>query len=128
MSWIKNIFTSVDKAIEKIPSEQEREKIRGELTKELMIIEAELEAKVMEQATLRYQRDMESDSWLNKHIRAIIMLIYTALIVILPFVESTPQSVMDLYSTIAMLVYGFYFGGKSFEKSIELINLVKRGK
>lgn len=127
MGWIRELFSTANKAIDKIPNEAEREKMRLELSKDIMNIEAELEIRVMEEATARYQKDLES-SWLNKHIRAIVMLIYTTLIIVLPLIEAIPQHLMDLYSTIAMLIYGFYFGGKSLEKSVEIITLLKREK
>lgn len=128
MKWLTNLLGSVNNAIDKIPSDKEREEIRAQFTKELMQIESQMEIAVMNEATLRYQKDLESASWLNRHIRAIIMLIYTLLIVILPFFNIVQPQVFELYTTIAMLVYGFYFGGKSFEKSVELITLIKRGK
>lgn len=127
MGWISELFSAANKAIDKIPNDTEREKMRLDLSKDIMNIEAALEIRVMEEATARYQKDLES-SWLNKHIRAIVMLIYTTLIIVLPLIETTPQHLMDLYSTIAMLIYGFYFGGKSLEKSVEIITLLKREK
>lgn len=127
MGWISELFSTANKAIDKIPNDAEREKMRLELSKDIMNIEAALEIRVMEEATARYQKDLES-SWLNKHIRAIVMLIYTTLIIVLPLLEAIPEHLMDLYSTIAMLIYGFYFGGKSLEKSVEIISLIKRGK
>ena len=128
MKWLSSLFNSVDTAISKIPNDKEREKLRANFTKEIMQIESQMEIAIMNEATLRYQKDLESNSWLNKHIRAIIMIIYTALIVVLPFFHLVSTEILDLYTTIAMLVYGFYFGGKSFEKSVELITLIKRGK
>lgn len=128
MKWLTSLFTSVNTAIEKIPSDTEREQVRALFTKEIMEIESKMELAIMNEATARYQKDLESASWLNRHIRAIIMLIYTILIVVLPFFDVVSSEIFDLYTTIAMLVYGFYFGGKSFEKSIELLTLIKRGK
>lgn len=128
MKWLTNLLSSVDNAISKIPNDKEREELRANFTKELMKIEYEMETAIMSEATLRYQKDLESNSWLNKNIRAIIMLIYTFLIVVLPIFNEVQTQVFELYTTIAMLVYGFYFGGKSFEKSVELLTLIKRGK
>lgn len=133
MGWFSDIMGVVNKAVDKIPDESEREQIRGQMTIDIMKVEAEMEARILEQATLRYQKDLESGSWINMHIRAIIMLIYTVLVVGLPFVnvffdKTINPQILDLYSTIAMLIYGFYFGGKSFEKATEIISLVKRGK
>ena len=133
MGWFNDIMGVVNKAVDKIPDESEREQIRGQMTIDIMKVEAEMEARILEQATLRYQKDLESGSWINMHIRAIIMLIYTVLVVGLPFVnvffdKTINPQILDLYSTIAMLIYGFYFGGKSFEKATEIISLVKRGK
>ncbi|MDE7235093.1 MAG: hypothetical protein K2N45_00500 [Helicobacter japonicus] len=128
MSWLSSLFGSVNAAIEKIPSDKEREEVRAIFTKEIMEIESKMEIAIMNEATARYQKDMESGSWLNRHIRAIIMLIYTLLIVVLPFFDIVAPEIFELYTTIAMLVYGFYFGGKSFEKSIELLTLIRRGK
>lgn len=127
MSWFKDLFSSVDKIVDKIPTEQEREQIRGEIAKELTKLEAEFDLKMQTELTERLKADMESSSWLNKHIRAIILLIYTFILIGLPFIPNTPHEVIDLYTTCAMLVYGFYFGGKSFEKSFEIIKTIKKG-
>lgn len=126
LSVFRNIFKTAERAISKIPSDSEREMIRGEITKEFALLEVEFDKAVMSEATLRYQKDLESGSLLNRHIRAIIMLIYTVIVIVLPFINKVPLHIMDLYSTIAMLIYGFYFGGKTFEKTAEIFKLVKK--
>lgn len=127
MKFFKNIFGTIDKAIDKIPTDQNRELIRAEISKELAKLESEFDLELQKELTKRYDADLYSSSWLNRNIRAIILLIYTALLIVLPFIEAVPPHIIDLYSTCAMLVYGFYFGGKSFEKSISLLSEIKMG-
>lgn len=90
LSVFSKIFNSVEKAVSKIPSDHEREAMRGEIIRELALLETEFDKAVMTEATARYQKDLESGSWINRHIRAIIMLIYTIIIIVLPFIESVP--------------------------------------
>lgn len=127
MEWLKSLFNSINKTIDKIPTDQNRELIRAEISKELAVIESQFDIELQKELTKRYELDISSSSFLNRNIRAIVLIVYTSLLIVLPFIPSVPESVIDLYSTCAMLVYGFYFGGKSFEKSIELLTLIKKG-
>lgn len=128
MSWFSKLFNTIDKTIDKIPTDQNRELIRAEISKELAKLETEFDLQLQKELSKRYESDLNSQSWLNRNIRGIILLIYTALLIVLPFINSIQPHIIDLYSTCAMLVYGFYFGGKSFEKSVELLSAIKKGK
>ena len=58
LSVFRNIFKTAERAISKIPSDSEREMIRGEITKEFALLEVEFDKAVMSEATLRYQKDL----------------------------------------------------------------------
>lgn len=127
MEWLKGLFGSINKTIDKIPSDKEREIIRSEISKDLATIETQFDLELQKELTKRYEIDNAGGSWLNRNIRAIVLIVYTLLLIVLPFIPKVSEYIIDLYSTCAMLVYGFYFGGKSFEKSVELLGMIKKG-
>lgn len=76
-----------------------------------------------EQATVRHQHDMLSDSWLSKNIRPIVVLwalvmltfILIAGVLGLQIVEQTAQTI----GTISIMAIAFYFPMRSAEKYLK---------
>ncbi|PAF49861.1 hypothetical protein BKH41_00735 [Helicobacter sp. 12S02232-10] len=116
MGWLSDIFKPVtdvaNKAIDLIPTEEGRLKARAEFLKTI----AEAQSKLDSEITKRQASDMASDSFLAKNIRPAVCIVFTIYIFILPFLHDIPTPIMDLYTNIAISVYGFYFGSMSLEK------------
>ena len=87
-----------------------------------------LESDVAEQQeiTKRWQSDMNSDGWLAKNVRPIILLYLTFMMTLLAFLDSANDNFIveemwvTLLTTLLLAVYVAYFGGRSYEKSKKL--------
>ena len=70
----------------------------------------------------RWRLDMQSDSWLSKNIRPMVLIFLCVSTVLLIFIDagfysfSVDQSWIDLLKVVLMTCIGAYFGGRSFEK------------
>jgi len=105
---IDNLHTSKE---EKLAAEQK--------IKELI---ADYETKMEANITDRWKADMNSDSWLSKNVRPMILIFLVVSTVLMIFIDAgTIQFVVeekwtDLLQLVLITVIGAYFGGRSFEK------------
>ena len=105
---IDNLHTSKE---EKLAAEQK--------IKELI---ADYETKMEANITDRWKADMNSDSWLSKNVRPLILIFLVVSTVLMIFIDAgTIQFIVeekwtDLLQLVLITVIGAYFGGRSFEK------------
>ena len=84
---------------------------------------AEHEAKMEQNITDRWSADMNSDSWLSKNVRPLVLIFLVVSTVLMIFIDAgTIQFIVeekwtDLLQLVLITVIGAYFGGRSFEKS-----------
>ena len=80
------------------------------------------EAEMQKQVTERWKMDMQSDSWLSKNIRPLVLIFLVASTVLLIFIDAgiiafeVKASWVDLLQLVLITVIGAYFGGRSLEK------------
>ena len=105
---IDNLHTSKE---EKLAAEQK--------VKELVSsYEIEMEKNITE----RWKMDMQSDSWLSKNIRPLVLVFLVVATVLLIFIDAGAISFTvqdkwtDLLQLVLITVIGAYFGGRSLEK------------
>ena len=105
---INNLHTSKE---EKLAAEQK--------VKELISsYEIEMEKNITE----RWKMDMQSDSWLSKNIRPLVLVFLVVATVLLIFIDAGAISFVvedkwtDLLQLVLITVIGAYFGGRSLEK------------
>ena len=105
---IDNLHTSKE---EKLAAEQK--------VKELISsYEIEMEKNITE----RWKMDMQSDSWLSKNIRPMVLIFLVVSTVLLIFIDAgiiqfeVKASWVDLLQLVLITVIGAYFGGRSLEK------------
>ena len=105
---IDNLHTSKE---EKLEAEQK--------VKELISsYEIEMEKNITE----RWKMDMQSDSWLSKNIRPLVLIFLVVSTVLLVFIDAgaisfdVKSSWVDLLQLVLITVIGAYFGGRSLEK------------
>ena len=105
---IDNLHTSKE---EKLEAEQK--------VKELVSsYEIEMEKNITE----RWKMDMQSDSWLSKNIRPLVLVFLVVSTVLLIFIDAGAISFTvedkwtDLLQLVLITVIGAYFGGRSLEK------------
>lgn len=74
------------------------------------------------QVTERWKLDMQSDSFLSKNIRPLVMVFLTAMFTILAFTDgnigqfSIQKEYIPIFQTLLITVYGAYFVGRTWEK------------
>ena len=108
-SVIDNLHTSAE---EKLAAENK--------IKELI---ANYEVEMEKNITSRWKADMNSDSWLSKNVRPLVLIFLVVCTMLLIFIDAgklnfnVKDSYIDLLQLVLITVIGAYFGGRSFEKS-----------
>ena len=84
---------------------------------------ANYEVEMEKNITDRWKADMNSDSWLSKNVRPMILIFLVVSTVLMIFIDAgtiqftVEQKWTDLLQLVLITVIGAYFGGRSFEKS-----------
>ena len=80
------------------------------------------EAKMEQNITDRWSADMNSDSWLSKNVRPLVLIFLVVCTVLMIFIDAGAVSFnveekwTDLLQLVLITVIGAYFGGRSLEK------------
>ena len=80
------------------------------------------EAEMQKQVTERWRVDMNSDSWLSKNIRPLVLILLVVSTVLIIFIDAgviafqVKETWVDLLQLVLITVIGAYFGGRSLEK------------
>ena len=80
------------------------------------------QAKMEQNITDRWSADMNSDSWLSKNVRPLILIFLVVSTVLMIFIDAgtinftVEAKWTDLLQLVLITVIGAYFGGRSFEK------------
>lgn len=99
-------------------SDQERLEAKKQLKEVVLGYEKAMQGEVSE----RWKVDMQSDSWLSKNIRPMVLIFLCLSTVLLIFVDAgfvnfvVDRSWIELLKLILITCIGSYFGGRSFEK------------
>lgn len=124
------IFEIGNKLIDKlIPDPEAKAKAQQELIKlqqEGRLAELNADNIEAQELTKRQQADMASDSWLSKNIRPMtliaIFLAYFLFAMMSAFGNNANEKYVELLAQWGMLIFSFYFGGRSLEKIIDMRN------
>ncbi len=115
----KELVDSVGNAIDKIhTSAEEKELVKAEVKK----IVLGFEEKLQQEVTKRWQADMNSDSWLSKSIRPLVLAWLVVSTTLLIFIDAGAISFVveekwtDLLTVVLITVIGSYFGSRGLEK------------
>ena len=80
------------------------------------------EAEIQKNVTNRWTADMNSDSWLSKNVRPLVLIFLVVCTVLMIFIDAgtinftVEQKWTDLLQLVLITVIGAYFGGRSYEK------------
>ena len=80
------------------------------------------EAQMQKEVTDRWKVDMQSDSWLSKNIRPLVLIFLVVSTILIIFIDAgvisfeVKSSWVDLLQLVLITVIGAYFGGRSLEK------------
>jgi hypothetical protein len=114
-----NLVKNVGGVLDNLTTTKE-EKLAAELKIKDMIMG--YEAEMQKQVTERWKMDMNSDSWLSKNIRPLVLVFLVVATVLLIFIDGGVISFKvedkwtDLLQLVLITVIGAYFGGRSLEK------------
>ena len=127
MSILKKIFSgagsnlveSVGGVIDNlVTTDEEKLEAKRKLKELIMSHEAEMEKNI----TDRWTADMNSDSWLSKNVRPMVLIFLIVCTMLLIFIDAgaltftVEEKWTDLLQLVLITVIGAYFGGRSVEK------------
>jgi hypothetical protein len=127
MSILTSIFSSgaselvkgVGGVIDNLHTSDEERLAAEQKVKELVSnYEIEMEKNITE----RWKMDMQSDSWLSKNIRPLVLVFLVVSTVLMIFIDAgtikfiVEDKWTDLLQLVLITVIGAYFGGRSLEK------------
>ena len=114
-----DLVKSVGGVIDNLHTSKEEKLAAEQKVKELI---ASYEIEMEKNITDRWKTDMQSDSWLSKNIRPLVLIFLVVSTVLLIFVDAgviafeVKTSWVDLLQLVLITVIGAYFGGRSLEK------------
>ena len=101
-----------------ITTKDEKLEAKRKLKELIMSHEAEMEKNI----TDRWSADMNSDSWLSKNVRPLVLIFLVVCTVLMIFIDAgtieftVEEKWTDLLQLVLITVIGAYFGGRSAEK------------
>ena len=115
-----DLINSVGDVVDNLHTSKEEKLAAQHKIKKLV---ANYEVKMEKNITDRWKADMNSDSWLSKNVRPMILIFLVVSTVLMIFIDAgtiqftVEQKWTDLLQIVLITVIGAYFGGRSFEKS-----------
>ena len=116
------LIKSVGGVLDNLTTSKE-EKLEAE--RKIKELVANYEMEVEKNVTSRWQSDMNSDSWLSKNVRPIVLIFLVVCTMLLIFIDAgvlkfnVKDSYVDLLQLVLITVIGAYFGGRSLEKKMK---------
>ena len=115
-----DLINSVGDVVDNLhTSKEEKLAAQHKIKKLVSNYEVEMERNISD----RWKADMNSDSWLSKNVRPMILIFLVVSTVLIIFIDAgtiqftVEQKWTDLLQLVLITVIGAYFGGRSFEKS-----------
>ena len=127
MSILKKIFSGAGSTLvesvggvldDLITTDDERKEAKRKLKELILNHEAQME----KQITDRWTADMNSDSWLSKNVRPLVLIFLVVCTVLMIFIDAgsidfvVEEKWTDLLQLVLITVIGAYFGGRTMEK------------
>jgi cation transport ATPase len=115
-----DLINSVGDVVDNLHTSKEEKLAAQHKIKKLV---ANYEVEMEKNITDRWKADMNSDSWLSKNVRPMILIFLVVSTVLMIFIDAgtiqftVEQKWTDLLQLVLITVIGAYFGGRSFEKS-----------
>ena len=124
-AWLSGgVIKEIGNVIDKLTTTEE-EKL--EIKKQVQIILEEADNNAQQQVTDRWNADMNSDSWLAKNIRPLVLVFLTFVFSLLAFTDGNigefkiANAYIPIFQTLLVTVYGAYFVGRTWEKAKSII-------
>ena len=124
-AWLTGgVIKEIGNVIDKLTTTEE-EKL--EIKKQVQIILEEADNNAQQQVTDRWNADMNSDSWMAKNIRPLVLVFLTFVFSLLAFTDGNigefkiANAYIPIFQTLLVTVYGAYFVGRTWEKAKSII-------
>jgi|TARA_R110000744_G_scaffold103992_3_gene199192 hypothetical protein len=114
-----DLVKSVGGVIDNLHTSKEEKLAAEQKIKELI---ASYEIEMEKNVTDRWKSDMNSDSWLSKNVRPMVLVFLVVSTVLMIFIDAgtinfeVEPKWTDLLQLVLITVIGAYFGGRSLEK------------
>ena len=117
---IKELFSGgvTDLVDEVVTSKEEAQELKIRLTE----VENKLTETIEQEVSKRWVADMQSDSYLSKNIRPMVLAFLVVSTVVMVFIDSgtidfeVKQNFVDLLQIVLITCIGVYFGSRGLEK------------
>ena len=115
-----DLVKGVGDVVDNLHTSKEEKLAAQQKIKELI---SNYETKMEANITDRWKADMNSDSWLSKNVRPLVLIFIVVCTVLMIFIDAgtisftVEQKWTDLLQLVLITVIGAYFGGRSFEKT-----------
>tara|TARA_B110000967_G_scaffold205220_1_gene249290 strand:- start:1159 stop:1551 length:393 start_codon:yes stop_codon:yes gene_type:complete len=124
--WLSgSVIKEVGKVLDDLTTtEEEKLEAQKQITK---ILES-ADKTAQEQVTARWESDMQSDSFLSKNIRPMVLVYLTVIFTGCAFFDGNvgnfkiSKEYIPIFQTLLVTVYGAYFVGRSWEKTKRVNN------
>jgi hypothetical protein len=118
---IKDIGTIIDDLVT-----TDEERLAAKQKVEELLEQADKDAQ--DEVTKRWESDMNSDSFLSKNIRPMVLIYLTFIFTVLSFFDGNvggfkvAEEYIPIFQSLLITVYGAYFVGRTWEKSKKINN------
>ena len=118
---IKDIGTIIDDLVT-----TDEERLAAKQKVEELLEQADKDAQ--DEVTKRWESDMNSDSFLSKNIRPMVLIYLTFIFTVLSFFDGNvggfkvAEEYVPIFQSLLITVYGAYFVGRTWEKSKKINN------
>lgn len=121
LQWLTgSVVKEVGQVLDNLTTTKE-EKLEAQRLITEILEKADKEAQ--EQVTERWKADMQSDSFLSKNIRPLVLIYLTVIFTICTFFDGNigqfeiAEEYIPIFQTLLVTVYGAYFVGRTWEKA-----------
>jgi len=124
--WLTgSVIKEVGEVLDNLTTTKE-EKLEAQRLITEILEKADKEAQ--EQVTKRWESDMQSDSFLSKNIRPLVLIYLTVIFTVCAFFDGNigefkiAEDYIPIFQTLLVTVYGAYFVGRTWEKAKSITN------
>ena len=117
---VKDLVDGVGGVIDNLHTSKEEKLEAEQKIKELVV---SYQTNLEKEISSRWNADMQSDSWLSKNVRPLVLVFLVISTVLLIFIDAGAINFVveakwtDLLQLVLITVIGAYFGGRSLEKT-----------
>ena len=126
IQWLSGgVIKEVGDVIDKLTTTKEEKLL---IKKQIQEILEKADSDAQEQVSRRWESDMNSDSFLSKNIRPMVLIYLTVIFTVLSFFDgniggfSVADQYIPIFQSLLITVYGAYFVGRTWEKTKSMIN------